>query len=131
MAKPMSAKKNASTPRWRAAKGMGSAAVHLRQELGVATGSINVASNANKNERRSEPDGQLMGLVGDAVLDELDFLQEEAEARHDKTESHEREARANPGEEGTLFGKVVGEAGGSLRLRGRVHGGFLGRARSR
>ena len=40
----------------------------------------------------------------------MDFLEEEAEAGHDKSKAHHRESGANPGEEGSLGGEVVAQA---------------------
>jgi hypothetical protein len=55
------------------------------------------------------------------VLDDLDLLQEEAETRHDKAESHQGEAGANPCEKRSLGGKIIAEVNPLPHFHGAVH----------
>ena len=43
------------------------------------------------------------------MFDDLDLLQEKAEARHDKAESHQGESGADPREKRSLAGKIIAE----------------------
>jgi hypothetical protein len=72
------------------------------------------------DERGAEPQRKPGRLFYSSVLEGLEFLQKQSEASHDKTEAHQREASADPGEQRALGGKVIAEGGGRL-TRGLAH----------
>ena len=63
--------------------------------------------HAGCDQRRPEPDRESVRARLKTGLDESNLLQEKTEARHDETEAHQREARANPGEKSPLGGEIV------------------------
>jgi hypothetical protein len=48
-----------------------------------------IDNHAQYNQGGAEPEGQPVRRGGGSLLDKLKLLEEETEARHDKTESHQ------------------------------------------
>src|SRR5580704_12559624 len=80
-----------------------------------------VNDHARGDQGGAEPLRQAVGLWHGSVLDDLDLLQEESETRYHEAESHQGQAGANPGEEGSFGSQVVAEGCGGLSLCGPIH----------
>src|SRR5579862_368011 len=97
------------------ARGTGIAVVELANQLDVAPGGGKIYDDAHGDERSAEPERDAGGWGRSSgrrrMVDDLDLLQEQAEAGHDESKTHESEAGANPGEESAFGGEVVTQVG--------------------
>ncbi len=59
--------------------------------------------------------------VEETLPDRRELLQEKSKARHDESESHQRQARANPCEQSSLSGEIIAKLTRLLRSRRRIH----------
>src|SRR5580704_10448928 len=74
-----------------------------------------------QDQRSSEPERQPVRGIGRVVLEKLELLEKESEARHHESESHEGEASANPGQKGALGSQGIAESSHLPGILGRVH----------
>src|SRR5579862_728016 len=93
----------------------GTAVVELADQLNVAPGGSEIDDDAHGDERSAEPERDAGGWGRRSgrrrMVDDLDLLQEQAEAGHDESKTHESKSGANPGEEGAFGGDVVTQVG--------------------
>src|SRR5215470_9912535 len=75
--------------------------------------------NSGHDQSGAEAKGQSGRLRGEGRVYQLNLLKEKTEARHDEAKTHQRETGTNPGEKGTLRGKVITKVG-SGRHRGII-----------
>jgi hypothetical protein len=78
---------------------------------------------AHRDKRRSEPEGEVLGLNAGHVVRHVALVRENPEMRHHKPESHQRDARANPGEKRSLFREVIPQISDRPSFDGGIHFG--------
>jgi hypothetical protein len=77
--------------------------------------------DADRDKRRSKPEGELVGLNAGRVVRHVGLVRENPEMRHHKPECHQRDARANPGEKRSLFREVIPQISDRPSFDGGIH----------
>ena len=85
--------------------------IELTNKANVTQGREEVDGDSCCDQGGAEPQGEPGRGGGLGSLEELELLYEQAEAGNDKSEPHEGEAGADPGEKCALGGKVVAHIG--------------------
>src|SRR5215469_17929422 len=81
----------------------------------------NIDKHTDGDECCAKPERWAVRLNRESALNCLDFLQEDPEARHHESESHQGQACPNPGQHGTFRGQVVSQASFGTRFGARTH----------
>src|SRR5436190_19434563 len=84
-----------------------------------------IHDNPGRDNRGSEPTRYHVSLRQSVPLRNTHLLQEETEASHHETESHQDETGANPCEHRSLFGEIIPHVSDWLPYDGRFHSCLL------
>jgi hypothetical protein len=87
------------------------AAIQFADQAEMVPSSKGIHDDSDCDQRCSEPQRQSVRLRGKRMLSGLEFLQEEPETGHHKTESHQGEAGANPRQKGPFSSQIITECG--------------------
>lgn len=105
----------------------GIATIQFPYQSGMVPCRKKVQDYPGRNKRASEPERESVGLCRRIVLNTLELLQKEAEARHDEAKSHQSETSANPCKKRSLGGEIIAQVSPLLYFHGAIH--FTARTR--